>query len=165
MLLVKSTRLLVPLAMLITITACQPGAAPVDTAADSAALQAAADSWPKAYNEKNADGIAALYTEDAKVLPPGQAIISGRAALRDFFAGEIANDTSQLTITAEDSVVAGEWAWRSGAWSSTSTPALTGKYVEVWRKTPEGWHIYRDIWNADAAPPGAPAEAPPAPAQ
>ena len=156
-----SARILTSLALLMALAACQPQSAPIDTAADEAAIEAAAQGWPKAYNDKNADGVAALYTEDAKVFPPGKAVVSGHAAIREYFAGDIANNWAQLTVTSDESTVTGDWAWRTGTWSAAITPPLTGKYAEVWRRTPDGWRIHRDIWNDDAAP-GA---APPAPAQ
>ena len=161
----KPARIFTSLALLMTLAACQPQAAPTDTAADEAAIQAVADGWPKSYNEKNADSLAALYTEDARVYPPGGAMVSGRAAIREYFASDIANNWVQTTVAHEESGVAGDWAWRTGTWSAATTPVLTGKYAEVWRRTPEGWRIHRDIWNADAAPPAAPADTPPAPAQ
>ena len=159
MFLPKSARIFMPLALLIALAACQPQAATVDTAADEAAIEAAAQGWPKAYNDKNADGVAALYTEDAKVFPPGKAAVNGRAAIRDYFTSDIANEWAQISVTSEESHVAGEWAWRTGSWSAAVTPVLTGKYAEVWRRTPEGWRIHRDIWNVDAAPAPAPAPA------
>ena len=41
---------------------------------------------------------------------------------------------------------------------------MSGKYLEVWHRTAEGWRLHRDISNSDAppeAPPPAPEEAPP----
>ena len=157
----NSARVFMSLALLITLAACQPKAA-TDTAADAAAIQAAAEGWPKAYNDKNADGVAALYTEDARVYPPGAAMVSGRAAIRDYFSSDIANNWAEITVGHEENNVSGDWAWRTGTWSAAG---LTGKYAEIWHRTPEGWRIHRDIWNVDAAPPAAPAEAAPAPAQ
>lgn len=162
MFLPKSTRIAMSLALLIGLVACQQQAATTDTAADEAAIQAAADGWPKAYNEKNAEAVTALYTEDARVYPPGAAMVSGRAAIREFFTGDIANNWAEISVAHEESHVSGDWAWRTGTWSAAG---LTGKYAEIWRRTPEGWRIHRDIWNVDAAPPAAPAEAPPPPAQ
>ena len=159
-----SARIFTSLALLITLAACQPKAA-TDPAADEAAIQAAADGWPKAYNEKNADGVAALYTEDARLYPPGAAMVSGRAAIRDYFNGDITNSWAEISVAHEESNVSGDWAWRTGTWSAAVTPVLTGKYTEIWRRTPEGWRIHRDIWNVDAAPAAAPAEPAPAPAQ
>jgi uncharacterized protein (TIGR02246 family) len=158
----KSARSFASLALLFALAACQPQATAPDTAADEAAIQAVAENWPKAYNDKNADALAALYTEDARTYPPGGPMISGRAAIREFFAADVASNWAPTTVAHEESVIAGDWAWRTGTWSAATTPPLTGKYAEVWRRTAEGWRIHRDIWNADAAPPAAPADTPPA---
>ena len=39
--------------------------------ADEAAIRAQTTSWEKAYNGGDAKAVAALYTEDALLLPPG----------------------------------------------------------------------------------------------
>jgi len=153
-------RLLMVLATLLVISACNK-TAPVDTAADNAALLSVAESFSKAYNDKNADLVAATYTNDAQLLPPDAPAISGNSDIRAHYADDIANHWMQLTINTGESGVAGDWGWRSGTWSVGATPDMTGKYVEVWRRTTDGWRIYRDIWNSDAA---APAMAPAAPA-
>src|SRR5262245_27996834 len=98
----KSAATFLSLALLMALAACNPQAAPVDTAADEAAISAAAENWPKAYNDKNADGVVALYTQDARVYPPGKSVISGQAAIREYFAGDIAGSTAQLTVTADE---------------------------------------------------------------
>jgi ketosteroid isomerase-like protein len=136
------------------IAACSPQKSQHDTAADEAAVTAAASSWEKAYNEKNADAVAALYTEDAQLLPPGPPVVNGRAAIRDFWANDIATSNSTFAITAEASGLAGDWAWRSGPWKATAADGsgATGKFVEIWRRTANGWQLHRDIWNVDEAP-------------
>ena len=158
----KSARIFTSLALLIALAACQPKAAPVDTAADVAAIETASQGWPKAYNEKNAEGVAALYTDDARVYPPGAAMVSGKAAVREYFTGDIANNWAEITVNDDETHVAGDWAWRTGTWSAAVTPVMTGKYAEVWHRTADGWRIHRDIWNVDTAPP--PPEPPAAPA-
>ena len=57
-----------------------------------------------------------------------------------------------LTIKADDSEVGGDWAWRSGSFSGQdpSGATFTGKYIEVWQRTADGWKLHRDIWNGDA---------------
>jgi ketosteroid isomerase-like protein len=149
------------LAAAVSLAGCAPQKAQ-DSAADVATLASTAAGWEKAYNEKNADAVAALYAEDAQLLPPGGPVVNGRPAIRDYWANDIAATGVAVTITSDASNAGGDWAWRSGAWSSQDakgTP-LTGKYVEVWHRTRSGWQIHRDIWNADGAP-GASA-APPA---
>ena len=101
-----------------------------DAAADEAAVAAVAANWEKAYNEKNADAVAAIYCEDAQLLPPGPPAVTGRAAIRDFWANDIATGNMTFAITAEASGVDGDWAWRSGPWKATAadgSPGGTGK--------------------------------------
>ena len=134
------------------LAACAPKGAQHDTAADETAVTTAASNWEKAYNEKNADAVAALYTENAQLLPPGPPVVNGRAAIRDFWANDIATGGSTFAITTDSSGIAGDWAWRSGPWTATAadgSPAGTGKFLEVWQRTSEGWKLHRDIWNVD----------------
>ena len=145
----------------ITLAACAPKAPQHDAAADEAALASTAASWEKAYNDKDAEAVAALYTEDAQLLPPGAPVINGRSAIRDYWAGDIAASGMSLAIAADATGVGGDWAYRSGSWralGADGSTAATGKYIEVWRRTPDGWQLHRDIWNADEATPAAPAE-------
>ena len=155
-------RFLLILAAALTVSACAPQKALHDTAADVSALASTAAGWQKAYNEKNADGVAALYSEDAQLLPPGNPAVNGRAAIRDYWANDIAATGMPVTISSDASNVGGDWAWRSGTWSSQDPKGgtVTGKYIEVWHRTPDGWQIHRDIWNADAGPDTGAAPAP-----
>ncbi len=140
------------------LVACQQGGH--DPAADAASLDKAAAAWEAAYNDKNAEGVAALYTEDGQLLPPGAGVVNGRAAIKDFWSNDVATQWARISIKADSSAVAGDWAYRSGAWS-TESPALTGKYLEVWKRAGDSWQLHRDIWNLDSMP-EAPATAEPA---
>ena len=84
-----------------TIAACAPKTGQHDPAADEAALASTASNWEKAYNEKNADGVAAVYSEDAQLLPPGPAVVNGRAAIRDYWANDIVASNSTFAISAD----------------------------------------------------------------
>jgi uncharacterized protein (TIGR02246 family) len=142
---------------------CAPKAPQHDAAADQDAVAAAAANWEKAYNDRNAEGVAALYTQDAQLLPPGPAVVNGREAIREFWADDIAASSMGFSIVADAGGIGGDWAWRSGAWrgiAADGSTAATGKYIEVWRRTADGWQLHRDIWNVDAAVPAPAAEAP-----
>jgi len=142
------------LACALAVAACSPKVTGPDPAVDSAALDTAANGWEKAYNEKNADAIAALYTDDAQLLPPGAPEVSGRDAIRAYFANDIETQWARMTVQSTASHIGGDWAWRSGTWSAESVPLVAGKYLEVWRRTPDGWRMHKDIWNVDPMPSG-----------
>ena len=144
------------------LAACAPKAPQHDVAADSAAVESAAAAWEKAYNDKDGAAVAALYTEDAQLLPPGPAVVNGRAAIEEFWAADIVASNMSFAINADATGLGGDWAWRSGSFSGTGADGATlatGKFIEVWRRTADGWQLHRDIWNVDEAAPAAAAPA------
>ena len=147
-----STHFFLALVCTLGLAACeQKSAAPApDANADAAALTTAAAGWEKAYNDKNADALAALYAEDAQLLPPGATAINGRDAIRAYFVNDIEKQWAMIHIKSDDGGIGGDWGWRSGTWSAESMPMATGKYIEVWHRTADGWQLKKDIWNMDA---------------
>ena len=77
--------------------------------------------------------------------------MNGRAAIREHYANEIATAWAKISVVSDANGVAGDWAWRSGTWSVETAPPVSGKYLDVWHRTAEGWRLYRDIFNLDAA--------------
>lgn len=138
--------------------------------ADEVAIRAQTTSWGKAYNGGDAKAVAALYAEDALLLPPGASGVSGRAAILQYFTKDITDSKAAGAVFALDPKtdvgVSGNMGWESGMYKVTVKGAVveTGKFLSVSRKKDGKWLYIRDTWNADAppAPPQAPA-APPAP--
>ena len=145
------TRLFLLLACAFAFAGCAPKAPVADSGADVAAVESAAAGWEQAYNDKNADAVAAIYAEDAQLLPQGAPAVNGRAAIREHYANEIATAWAKISVVSDANGVAGDWAWRSGTWSVETAPPVSGKYLDVWHRTAEGWRLYRDIFNLDAA--------------
>lgn len=70
-------------------TATRPVAAPTGlsvSSADQAALHAVADRSDRVWNEKDTDGMAAIYAQDGMLRLAGEAPLVGRASMRDYFA-------------------------------------------------------------------------------
>jgi uncharacterized protein (TIGR02246 family) len=160
------------MAMLVSLVAtAQFGAiriASADAAADVAALHAADDTFIKAYNASDADTIAALYDEHAVLLAPGAKAQHGKAAIKAYFAKDVADSAKQGVILVIDPKpaggVSGNLGWSSGTFSVTDKSGKvleTGKYLSVSRKKDGKWLYVRDTWNTDT-PPAAAAPAVPA---
>jgi ketosteroid isomerase-like protein len=156
------TRLFLLLACALAFAGCAPKAPAADSGADVAAVESAAAGWERAYNDKDADAVAAIYAQDAQLLPDGAPAVKGRAAIREHYANEIATAWAKISVISDANGAAGDWAWRSGRWSVETAPPVSGKYLQVWHRTAEGWRLHRDISNSDA-PPEAPPPAPEAP--
>jgi ketosteroid isomerase-like protein len=105
-----------------------------------------------ALERKNYADVAALYTENAKLLPPDAAIVAGRGAIEAFWReAATASGIVGATLRTLDLEVAGDTAYEVGeaalALSSGQGPPV--KYVVVWKRGGDGaWRIHRDIWNA-----------------
>jgi uncharacterized protein (TIGR02246 family) len=125
----------------------------------------------KAFEARDAQAIAELYTEDARVIAPGAEPAIGRAAIAEFWRGAMQGTKGvQLQTLAVES--AGDLAVEDGVVKLTATDGSesSARYLVVWKRVGRRWHLHRDIWNAgeaalaptpEAAPPP---EAPPAPA-
>ena len=143
---------------------------------DEAAIRAQTTAWEKAFAAGDAKALAALYADDAVLMPPGASPLRGRAAILDFFtkdvAGAKAAGATFVLNPKTDVGVSGNMGWESGTYKVTVKGAVveTGKFLSVSQKKDGKWLYLRDTWNADAPPPPPaaaptppPAAAPPAP--
>jgi ketosteroid isomerase-like protein len=139
-----------------------------ESAKDVAALQAADQSWEKAYNAGNVDAVASLYDEHAVLLPPGAPGANGRAAIRAFFAKDIAESSKAGVVFILGPKAAGgvfgDMGWQSGTYvvkDKSGKVVDTGKYLSVSAKKGGKWLYIRDTWNSDGAPTSTESAAPP----
>jgi uncharacterized protein (TIGR02246 family) len=128
------------------------GAAPA-LAQSKAAIEKLNDAWMAAFNKGDAAALAALYTEDAYVLPPGSAMVKGRAAIEAFWR-QAAQQMSDAKLTTVDVLPLGRSAAREIGTVTLKTKSqppqeVVGKYVVVWRKSGRDWQLATDIWNTD----------------
>lgn len=148
---------LVAATALVALTGC---ATPGPTPADDAAVRAVNPAWFKAHAAGDADGVAALYAEDAVLSIPGVPAVRGRAAIKEALVKDIASmREAGLTNKAGDAPefgVASDMAWESSTFfvlGPSGATVDTGKYVTVYAKKDGKWLIVRDIWNTDSTAP------------
>jgi uncharacterized protein (TIGR02246 family) len=105
-----------------------------------------------AVERKSYADMAALYTDNAKLLPPDAPIVTGRKAIESFWKEAVpALGLVSATLKTLDLEVAGDdTAYEVGeAHLKTAKGQATAKYVVVWRRGEDGtWRLHRDIWNS-----------------
>lgn len=112
----------------------------------------------EAVRKGDGAAIAALYTDDATLLPPDSDMIRGREGIEAFWKGGLQMGIKEAVLTSVDVYGAGDFAYEIGRFAlkiqPEGQPAIEqkGKYVVVWKKTSDGaWKLHVDIWNSGPA--------------
>lgn len=133
-----------------------------DDASVRAGIEANAAAWSAAANRGDMAAVAALYTEDAILLPPNAASVRGRQSIQRFFEGFRAVSPSNVRLFPDEITACGNTAYELGRYEMTLNPPGAapindrGKYIVVWQRQSDGsWRISRDIFNSDLAAAGA----------
>jgi uncharacterized protein (TIGR02246 family) len=99
--------------------------------------------------------IAALYTEDAQLLPPGSPVVSGRAAIGGFWQGAITSGVKGISLKTNEIRGKRKAAYEVGEYRLTGAGGKeleVGKYIVVWKRIEGQWRLHRDIWNSNKNP-------------
>jgi uncharacterized protein (TIGR02246 family) len=123
-------------------------AAPVARADLKADIEKQNAAFRDAFLKGNAVDLAALYTKEAQVIPPGGPIAAGREAIAAFWKGAMAGikDVNLATTTVESD---DDLAVEDGVVTLTAADGSksTARYVVVWKHEDDKWRLHRDIWN------------------
>jgi len=105
----------------------------------------------------NINALDDIYTTDARILPPGTPMISGRDAIKDFWSDLIRSVNAKSAVLASvDVMPAGDGAVEVGRATLTvegegqSTTDMEVKYVVYWRQEAGRWKWHVDIWNQNS---------------
>lgn len=109
------------------------------------------------FGKRNIDALDDVYTEDARILPPGGPMISGRPAIKDFWLGMITTvNATSAVLTSIEVMQAGDEMVEIGQAKLTMQPEgqavaeLEAKYVVYWRQEDGAWKWHVDIWNTNS---------------
>jgi ketosteroid isomerase-like protein len=136
------------------IVGCQSVQPPLlDT--DKTGMRAVTDSFTAYVLTHRDSAAAALYDEDAHLMPPNHGIVKGRAAIRAYIAEF--PPLTRFTATNIEIDGRGDLAYLRGTYQMTfaatgGRPAVDdrGKFLEIRRRQTDGkWLIVADIFNSD----------------
>jgi uncharacterized protein (TIGR02246 family) len=107
-----------------------------------------------AYNAGDAAGLAAIFAEDAVLMPPGAPAVVGRFAIQARYAAQFAKTQSIFTLNPGEIHVSGNIAWLRGEYQRVDTPiaggpftTITGEYLMTFSRERGDWKITTDAWN------------------
>jgi uncharacterized protein (TIGR02246 family) len=151
----------------LALTAGSATAQPAATQAQSSLARVYAQrlaEWEAAANRKDASSIAALYTEDALLMPPNAPSVRGRAAVEAFFKGMFDQGARDVKLVQIGAAGSGGSGYAVGTYEFTAGPVGTqaihdkGKFITGMKRAADGkWRIADDVFNSDLPCPPAPA--------
>lgn len=120
-----------------------------------AEIQALNASFDQAFNSKSAQAVAALYADNAVVMPaPAGTPVIGVEAIQVFFAGLIDAGVIEHKLTILETVVDVNLAYQRGNWGGAMVDeqgvknTFGGNVHLVYRKQADGgWKAVTHIWN------------------
>jgi len=137
-----------------------PAATPVDTKASEDEIRQLDEAYFAAVKAKDANAIAALYTEDAVSMNPNAPSVVGREAIAKYNQNFL--KLSQLEMTGGPETIKisddGTMAYDAGKYSMSWTDAKgktlkdEGKYLEVLKKVDGKWRVVSDANSSNMAP-------------
>ena len=127
------------------------------TTTRSSAFEAATTAFHEALRTNDAEALFAYVADNVLLMPPGEAPVLGKDAMRDWYAGFLSQyRTSSLMLSDREVFVSDEWAVELGTFEWGLTPAAggspvldRGNYMQLWKSQPDGeWRFEKEIWNS-----------------
>jgi len=149
------SRLILVLGTMISVVSCATPA--FDPASESQKLLRRDAEWADlASAGKDVERIVSYWSDDAIVIPQGQPIVEGKAAIRAFVTSRLQIPGFKIHWVSEGPVFSpdGKLAYMRGRNTMTVPGAngalvtLVGRGITIWRLEPDGqWRCVVDIWN------------------
>ncbi len=147
-------------AAMLLLIGCETDRREADINADTTAIKTVIEHVAEAWKAGDWNALAGFYTDDTIWMPPGEAPIRGKDALRAWVE-PIWNDYTvvELSMPSEEIVVIDDWAYERhieslviyGVGEEPTQYYLKG--VRIFRRGEDGsWKIARYIWNGNVPP-------------
>jgi uncharacterized protein (TIGR02246 family) len=138
------------------------GAGPL-ASSEVAAIHRADSAFAAAANAGDAAAVAAVYLEDAHLLPPNAEPVQGRQDIQKFWDGLLGAYRVKISMGSDAVEGRGDLAYTRGHYTLEATPRAKGqpfreegKFVEVLRRQPDGsWGYAVDMYSPNQPPPRA----------
>ncbi len=109
------------------------------------------------FGKRNFDALDKIYTSDARILPPGAPLISGRERIKEFWSGLVQSvNAKSAVLSSIEVMLAGDGAVEIGRATLSVHPEgqaesiMEVKYVVYWRQEEGRWKWHIDIWNQNS---------------
>jgi ketosteroid isomerase-like protein len=108
------------------------------------------------------DSLLTRLADDAVLMPPNQAPLIGKAAVRAWYTGFLSRvHTVSVTVADREVFLGDGWAVERASFEWVVNPVgggdpITdpGSFMQVWQRQPDGrWLLSREVWNSTSPAP------------
>ena len=113
-------------------------------------IRSANQNFEQNFAKGNAQGMAALYTSDGMLLPPGAGMQNGSNAIQNFWQMVMDMGIKAAHLETLEVEQEGETAIEVGQYELNGSEGQRmdqGKYIVIWKKQLGQWKLHKDIWN------------------
>ena len=138
--------------------ASQPSSpATADAAKAREDFQTATSAFHQALRTDDTETFMSFVAEDVLLMPPGEAPVRGKSAVRAWFEGFLSQFRTTSLLLADQEIFLGDgWAVELGTYEWGLAPAGggapivdRGNYMQVWKKQADGrWQFAREVYNS-----------------
>jgi uncharacterized protein (TIGR02246 family) len=119
------------------------------------AIEAANGQFSAAAAKGDGAAVAALYSPDGQVMPPGSDPIRGAEAIQKFWQGALDSGVAAIGLKTIEVFGHGPTATEVGEYELRDKAGKVldhGKYIVVWQHTDGKWKLLRDIFSTNVPP-------------
>ena len=126
-------------------------------AADSvrSEIEAANKIFEAAVSRSDGPGVAALYTDNAQLLPAQSDFVTGIEAIGQFWQAVFDSGVKGVSLVTLEVESHGDTAYEVGKLEIRGADGKVldrAKYVVIWKKEGTSWKLHRDIWTTSVVP-------------
>lgn len=117
-------------------------------------IESAYGAWNEAFNHGDAQALASLYLQDAKLLPPTHTVIEAQQAIEEFWdglfrAGMTGHTLELITVRSDQRNVIGAAKWSARGKGRDGTERIfSGSAVHVFERQQDGGlKLWLHAWN------------------
>jgi len=130
---------------------------PDTTEADLAAIQGLVEAWSTSFDSQDLEPYLALFSDDARFLPPESPALDGKETIRAWIAENFVD--GPMTFSSGEREVMGAFAYDIGTFDlpipqqGEQPRIIYGKYLLFMRRQADGsWELTHYMWNFTPPP-------------
>ena len=115
------------------------------------AITAVIEKFMAAYNQGDAAGLAALYTENGQLLPTNSDFITGKQAIQAFWQARMDPGVRSVKLESIEIETHGNTSIEVGLYSVQAQENQIldkGKYIVIWKFERGQWKLHQDMMNS-----------------